>query len=79
MFRVTLSFEAPDDETVELDEEQQALWAAYKVACEEGKMKEQGEAYGALLDTFYDEPFFEYINDIFRPNYLQRDDEEWDN
>ena len=75
MFRVRLSFETPSDETVELDEHQQALWAAYKVACEEDKMKEQEEAYEALLDTFWEEPFFEYINDIFRPSYIQRDDE----
>ena len=76
MFRVVLSFEAPDDETVVLDDHQEALYRAYRVACEEGTIKEQERAYEALLDTFYDQPFYEYIEDIFRPKYLQRQDEE---
>lgn len=79
MFRVKLSFEAPGDETIELDDHQQALYATFQSANEQSKYVEADAAWSLILDSLYGHPFYEYIDDIYRPTWLQRADEEESN
>lgn len=77
MFRVRMSFKTPSDETVGLNEEQQALYVAHEAAAKAGDYAKADEAYEELRETFWDDPMYDYIDDIYRPDHLKRDDENW--